>query len=37
MEDLQSFINQIMDSSKPNSFIAVVSGFGERYFVDIDI
>lgn len=37
IKDFKFVIKHIMDSSMPNSFIAVIPGFGERYFVDIDI
>lgn len=37
IKDFKFVIKQILDSTKPNSFIAVVPGFGERYFVDINI
>lgn len=36
INDMEILIKQIMDSSNPCSFIAVIPGFGERYFVDLN-
>lgn len=36
IKDMEIKIKQIMDSSKPSSFIAVIPGFGKRYFSDLN-
>jgi len=36
INDFELVIKQLMDSSKPNSFVAFIPGFGERYFVELN-